>query len=155
RADWMPADPNCVCRLFGRSLRHRLNRYENAAFRFGTELNVTVDEGEQRVVLAKADVLARMPLGAALARQNVAGQHLLAAENLQPEALTVRVAAVARGAACFLVSHCSNSEIPDYLTRICDGIITFQAPAAAPSAGASAAGFALGVPLRIFLPVAA
>jgi hypothetical protein len=34
------------------------------------------------VVLAKADILARVPLGAALARNDVAGHDLLAAEQL-------------------------------------------------------------------------
>ena len=35
------------------------------------------------------------PAGAALTRDDVAGKHVLAAENLQPEPLAVRVAAVA------------------------------------------------------------
>src|SRR5215470_19154994 len=60
----MPADPDLVHRLFGRCLRHRLYRYENAALGFSTELNLTVDEGEQCVILAEPNVLARMPLGA-------------------------------------------------------------------------------------------
>jgi hypothetical protein len=36
-----------------------------------------------------------VPFGAALARDDVAGEHLLTAENLQAEPLTVGVAAVA------------------------------------------------------------
>src|ERR1700704_3969144 len=101
RIDLMPADPIEVHRLFGRCLRHRLYRYEDAALGFGTELNLTVDKREQGVVLAKADILARMPLGAALAGNNVAGDGVLTAEQLQTQALAVRVAAVARRAACF------------------------------------------------------
>src|SRR5437667_7336329 len=66
-------------RLFGRSLRHRLYRYEDAAFGFGTELDATIGQREQRVVLAQADILARMPLGTALAGDDIAGQHRLAA----------------------------------------------------------------------------
>ena len=46
---------------------------EHAAFGFGIELDATVDQGEQGVILADADVLAGMPLGAALARENIAG----------------------------------------------------------------------------------
>ena len=84
-----------IHRLFGCSLRHRANRYEDAAFGFGAELDLAVDEREQRVVLAQADIGAGVPLGAALARDDVAGEHVLAAENLQAEALTMRVAAVA------------------------------------------------------------
>src|SRR4051812_3338792 len=37
----------CLRRLFGRSLRHRLYRYENAAFVFGTELDATGGQCEQ------------------------------------------------------------------------------------------------------------
>ena len=38
-------------------------------------VNATVDLGEQGVVLADADIMAGMPLGTALAHDNVAGQH--------------------------------------------------------------------------------
>src|SRR5215471_18128022 len=53
------------------------------------------NQREQGMVLGQADIGARVPLGAALARDDVAGEHVLAAENLQAEPLTVRVAAVA------------------------------------------------------------
>src|SRR5689334_6705338 len=86
--------PDLVHRLFGRCLRHRLYRYEDAALGFGTELNVTVDQREQGVVLAKADIRARVPLGAALTRNNVACDGVLTAEQLQAQPLAVRVAAV-------------------------------------------------------------
>src|SRR5439155_14548938 len=97
--------PDLVHRLFGRCLRHRLYRYEDAALGFGTELNLAVDKREQGVVLAKADILARVPLGAALAGNNVASDGVLTAEQLQPQALAVRVAVVARRAACFFVCY--------------------------------------------------
>ncbi len=47
------------------------------------------------MVLSEPHIGAGVPLGAALARNNIACQHLLAAENLQTEPLTVGVAAVA------------------------------------------------------------
>src|ERR1700730_9970709 len=81
--------------LLGHSLRHRQNRYEHPALGFGTELDATVDQREQGMVLAQAYIGARVPLGAGLARDDVAGKSVLAAENLQAEPLTVRVAAVA------------------------------------------------------------
>ena len=91
----IPADLDMVGRLFGSSLRrHRHHRHVDAAFGFGAELDVTIHQGEQGVIPAQADIAARMPLGAALARQNVAGDHGFAAENLEPEALAVGVAAV-------------------------------------------------------------
>src|SRR4051812_2679416 len=61
--------------------------------------------GEDRVVAAHADIGAGMELGAALAHDDVAGQNDLAAEFLDAKPLTRAVAAVARGAACFLVCH--------------------------------------------------
>src|ERR1700745_4336926 len=100
-----PADLDRVYRLFGRSLRHRVNRYEDAAFGFGAELDAAGDEREEGVILPHSDITAGMPFGAALARDDVAGKHVFAAENLEPEPLSMGVAPVARGAACFLVSH--------------------------------------------------
>src|SRR5215213_5005245 len=79
--------------------RRRLRRvyaYELAVTPLVLELHDAVDEREQRVVLAPADVLARLPLRPALAREDVAAEHALAAELLKPEPLRVRVAPVSR-----------------------------------------------------------
>src|SRR5689334_10570909 len=54
RFDWMPADLGMVCRLFGRSRRHRQYRHVDAAFGFGAVLDLAVDQREQCVVLAQA-----------------------------------------------------------------------------------------------------
>ena len=59
-------------------------------------VDATIDLGEQGVVLADTDILAGVPLGAALARDNVAGETRLAAKQLDAEALTAGVAPVAR-----------------------------------------------------------
>src|SRR5262245_55747667 len=91
---WDPADLGEVYRLFGRCFRHRLNRYEYAALGFGAEFDAPVDQREQGMVLGQADIGAWVPLGAALARNDVASEHLLAAENFQAEPLTMRVATV-------------------------------------------------------------
>src|SRR5712691_2112834 len=89
--------PLLVCRLLlGRSLRHRKYGYVGAAFGFGTKLDATVYQCKQRVILAQSDIMAGMPLGAALARENIAGQDRLSAEHLHAEAPAGRVAAVAR-----------------------------------------------------------
>src|SRR4051812_29069083 len=74
-----------VHRLFGRSLRHRKDGYVGAAFGFGIERDATIDLGEEGVVLADSDILAGVPLGAALARDNVAGQTGLPAKQLDAE----------------------------------------------------------------------
>src|SRR4029078_271385 len=110
RFDWMPADLDVIHQLLGRCL-HRKDRYEDAALRFGLERNAAVDECKQRVVAAHAAVFARMPLGATLAQDDVAGRDLLAAEHLHPEALAGRIAPVARGSACFLVGHLETPSL--------------------------------------------
>src|SRR5436190_16195255 len=51
------------------------------------ERHHAVDEREQRVVLAEADVAAGKELGAALAHEDVAGEHELTAEPLDAQAL--------------------------------------------------------------------
>src|SRR6185369_16336197 len=85
--------------------RRRVDVHLDLAARAGAEGNHAVRGGEQGVVAADADVGAGVHLGAALADQDVAGQYLLAAEALHAEALAVRIAAVARRTACFLVCH--------------------------------------------------
>src|SRR4029079_18466744 len=104
------ADPVGWERLFGRHLGGVLGRrwdhvHLDLAAGAGAEGDDAVGSGEQGVIAADADVGARIHLGAALADQDVAGQHLLAAEALDAQPLAVRIAAVARGAACFLVCH--------------------------------------------------
>src|SRR5262245_53643182 len=83
----------------------RLHRDVDAALLLGRVLDLAFAEREQRVVLADADVFARVPFGAPLADDDVAGKNALAACLLDAEALSCGVAAVARGAACFLVCH--------------------------------------------------
>ena len=80
--------------LLGRSLRHRYNGHVGAAFCFGSELNLSVNECEQRVILANTDIAAGMPFGSALARENVAGEHDFTAGRLQAEPLARAVATV-------------------------------------------------------------
>src|SRR5258708_31331451 len=73
------------------------------------------DFGEDRVIAADADMPAGMELGAALADDDVARDHGLAAELLDAEAAARRIAPVARGAACFLMRHrkCSLGRLGD------------------------------------------
>jgi hypothetical protein len=48
------------------------------------------------MVSAHADIKAGMPGGAALARDNVTGNHVLAAERLDAKALALGIASVSR-----------------------------------------------------------
>src|SRR3954466_10808207 len=76
-----------------------------------SERDLAVGKCKKGMVLAQADVVARVPLGAALAHDDVAGANILAAELLHAEALAFTVTPVARRAACFLVCH--DELLPD------------------------------------------
>src|SRR5262249_45254922 len=58
-----------------------------------------------RVIAAHADALARMKLRAALAHDDVARHDDLAAKFLDAQPPARAIAAIARRAACFLMSH--------------------------------------------------
>src|SRR5437773_2145353 len=69
------------------------------------EADVTVGLGEECVVHADADVVARLEASAALAYQDAAGGDELPAEPLDPQHLGVGVATVSRAADTLLVRH--------------------------------------------------
>src|SRR5690606_6819028 len=86
--------------------RHHV--HVGAAFRtLLLELHLAADQCEQRMVGADAHATAGAHRRAALAHQDIAGQHRFAAEALHAQALAVGFAAVASTAACFLVCHVS------------------------------------------------
>src|SRR5579883_3481636 len=92
----------------GDSRRNRLDGgidADAAAIAVALELHHAVDQREQRVVLAEADVRPRMQLGSALAHQHAPGAHGLAAILFHAPALRVTVAPVARAANAFFVCH--------------------------------------------------
>jgi hypothetical protein len=76
------------------------------------ELHVAGYEREKRVVLALADVFAGLVPRAALTHKNRACVDELPAEALYAQPLSVRIAAVCRGAAAFLMCH---DEFPFFL----------------------------------------
>src|SRR5690606_4343795 len=78
---------------------------DHPAFRALAERHLAGFGGEDGVIATEAHIGARVELRAALANDDVACKHLLAAEALHAEALGIRIAAVASGAACFLVGH--------------------------------------------------
>src|SRR5437773_3597557 len=69
------------------------------------ELDFAVDEGEQRVILADADVDAGVHFGPALADDDGSRDDRLAAEGFDAKPCGLRIAAVTRAAACFFVCH--------------------------------------------------
>src|SRR5665213_479349 len=85
-----------VHRLLGRGFRHRYYRHESAAVGFCTKLDMAFDLGKQGMIGAHADIKAGMPGGAALTGNDVARDHVLAAEGLDPEPLARRIPTVSR-----------------------------------------------------------
>lgn len=76
------------------------------------ELHVAGDKSEERIVLALANVFSGLVSRAALADENRACIDELTAEALYAQPLSVRIAAVCRGAAAFLMCH---DEFPFFL----------------------------------------
>ena len=91
-----PADSICVHRLFGRGFGDRMYRYKRAAVAFGFERDVAFDFREQGMIGPHADIKAGVPGGAALPRNDVAGNHVFAAKRLDAKALACRITSVAR-----------------------------------------------------------
>jgi hypothetical protein len=87
------------------------------------EFDYAVDHSEQRVILTAADILARLPLGATLSRQNVAAQNAFAPKLFQSQPLRMRVSPISRGAYAFFVSH---FLIFDLRLLICDLLKTHE-----------------------------
>src|SRR5579859_4397863 len=85
-----------IHRLFGRSFGHRANRYERAAVGFGLKLDMALDLGEQGMIGAHADIKAGVPGRAALTRNDVAGNHMLATKGLDAKALALGITPVPR-----------------------------------------------------------
>src|SRR5204862_6627303 len=79
--------------------------YDGPALSARPERERSVALGEDRVVLADPRAGARAEARATLADDDHAGLHRLAVEELDAEALRIRVAAVRGGAKSFLVSH--------------------------------------------------
>jgi hypothetical protein len=58
------------------------------------KLNEALDQSEQGIILAAADIITGLPLCAALTCQDIAAQNALTTEFLQTEPLCIRISAV-------------------------------------------------------------
>src|SRR5690606_23272617 len=107
-------DAGAWCRGTGlfRSFRNRVHRYVGSAVGFACKRHGAGLGRKEGMVLAHADVDARMPLGAALTDDDVAGDDGFAAELLDAEALGFGIATVTRGTASFLVCHGFSPSVP-------------------------------------------
>lgn len=94
-----------MCSMKG-ELRVRERAYADPVLDTLVELNGTVDQREQRVVLATANVRTRMDVRAMLTDENRARGYRLAGEALRAKALTAGVTAITGGTESFFVCHC-------------------------------------------------
>ena len=69
------------------------------------EANIAIDQRENGVIAAEANVLTRQKFRAALANNDVASHDQLAAESFYTEPLANAVAAVLNAALSFFMSH--------------------------------------------------
>src|ERR1041385_157624 len=90
------ASRTCTKTFLSSSLLRWINADELPGSTFVFKLDDAVDQSEQRIVLAAADVVAGLPLRTALPRDDVAAEHFLAAKFLQTQALRLRVATITR-----------------------------------------------------------
>ena len=78
------------------SLLQWVNADELAGASLVFKLDDSIDQSEQRIILAASDIVAGFPLRATLARDDVAAENSLAAKLLESEPLRLRVATVTR-----------------------------------------------------------
>ena len=111
--------------LLGRGLRHRYDRHVGAAFGFGSELNLSVDEREQRVILADCRHCGR---DATWCRAGAPGCCRRRRSRRPPSSgqgcRPARVAAVPGRSACFFMRHECSLEFRYCLHRFREGIIS-------------------------------
>ena len=89
----------------GRSLLWRQYTDVAAVLALVLKQHDAIDEREQRVVLTAAYIYAGLVARASLANQDRTRVDHLAAESLHAEPLSLRVAAIYRGAAALLMCH--------------------------------------------------
>ena len=78
---------------------------DNLTIALAAKLNRTRTQGKQGVILATADAVARVEVGAALTNEDLTSVNQLAAVALHAEALRVRVATVTGGTKALLMCH--------------------------------------------------
>ncbi len=79
------------------------------------EIDGTVNQSIERIVLANGNAIARVVLGATLANDDVAGYTLLATPDLHAKSLGCTLAAVLRTTYTFFMCHTSVPPLSDYL----------------------------------------
>ena len=101
---------------FGQLLLCSVNGALSAILALALELDGTVNQSEQGVIAADADIDAGMDVGASLANQDVAGQNELTISTLHAQALSIRITTVLGGTAALVVSEELNTNLQHGVT---------------------------------------
>ena len=102
--------------LFYSQLLLSVNGALTAILALALELDGTVNQSEQGVILADTNVDTGMDVGASLANQDVAGQNELTVSTLHAQALGLGVTAVLGGTAALVVSEELNTNLQHGVT---------------------------------------
>src|SRR5947207_11067506 len=93
----------------------RIDVYASAA---SIEANIAVDQCENGVIPAEANIFAGQKFRAALANDDVASKHHFTAESFYAEPLANTVAAILNAALSFFVSHLKKLRVRPFLIWI-------------------------------------
>ena len=102
--------------VFPSKLLCSVNGALSAILALALELDGTVNQSEQGVIAADADIDAGMDVGASLANQDVAGQNELTISTLHAQALGLGITAVLGGTAALMVSEELNTNLQHGVT---------------------------------------
>ena len=108
--------PQKVRQLFHNKLLLSVNGALTAILALALELDSTVNQSEQGVILADTYIDTGMDVGASLANQNVAGQNELTVCTLNAQALSLGITAVLGGTAALVVSEELNTNFQHGVT---------------------------------------
>ena len=105
-----------VCGSFLNKLLLSVNGALTAILALALELDGTVNQSKQGVILADANIDTGMDVGASLTNQDVAGQNELTVCTLHAQALSLGVTAVLGGTAALVVSEKLNTNLQHGVT---------------------------------------
>ena len=108
--------PQIHAAVFLSQLLLSVNGALTAILALALELDGTVNQSEQGVILADTNVDTGMDVGASLANQNVAGQNELTVSTLDAQALSLGITAVLGGTAALVVSEELNTNLQHGVT---------------------------------------
>src|SRR5690349_202911 len=103
--------------------------------RIVSELHISIDQGEERVIAAHADLLAWLDLRATLAHNDATCRHQLTIVALHAQHLRLAISTITRATYTFFMCHGSFSYSASVGSSI-GAVVSAVSPVATPSSGA-------------------